>query len=109
MPNDQEQPGQAELHSKKRPDKLELTSEQIDAIKAFDQATSGDAPEPDESKTEGDKSAAGDKDMTAFAEQWLENLEGDPVHLLQNRFQLEEYRAIQQHPPSAVPYEPRPW
>jgi len=40
-------------------------------------------------------------------EQWLEQVEGNPAHLLQNQFMLEERRMINQQ--MAPLHEPRPW
>ena len=76
----------------------------------FDQQTDRTEGEPEESGGAGDKSSEQEQQgigTSGLMEQWLEQVEGNPAHLLKNQFMLEERRMIDQQ--LAPLHEPRPW
>ncbi len=105
--------GQRQLNQGNSDTAPDLTNagQQSDAVEQFDQLGQQLPTETNPNDTGVNSLDANHPPMLgasmAIIEQRLENIEGEPVLLLRNQFQLEELRALQQSGGRA--WEPRPW
>ena len=76
------------------------------AIDQFDQLGAESGTEQDENAADGEMPGAGGRATLIVMEQLLEQVEGNPSHLMRNQFMLEEQRMNEQ---GGRLYEPRPW
>ena len=91
-------------------DKMDLQAGEVTkAVENFDQL--GEQQDESAQNSTGMPQSNGTRGKTymMLVEQQLNAIEGDPVQLLHNRFQLEEQQRLQEHSPGVRIYEPRPW
>ncbi|MES9899078.1 MAG: hypothetical protein ABW148_08655, partial [Sedimenticola sp.] len=91
------------------PGEMEIDKEGVDAVEEFDQQGDSADPENQDQSSDGEpeKPQSEGEEESRMMEQWLEQIEGDPVQLLRNQFMLEEQRLIQKKGGSLR--ESRPW